>query len=173
MAHTYRCSDCGWEGEQAKVVMVPSETDLSDNNLYERLVCPDCENGWLDWFDSDLEAALTQKFSDRLSKMEKVIRDGKVGVLVSPKYGSGWSTWNPEIAEILMFDSQLIEMVESGNSKEITEEFMLNEFGIQDISLGGVEELYVSWLPIGTKFRIHEYDGAEYIMTEDDLEFIA
>lgn len=26
--------------------------------------------------------------------MKKLIRDGKVAVLVSPGFGAGWSTWN-------------------------------------------------------------------------------
>ena len=31
--------------------------------------------------------------------IEKVVRDGKVAVLVSPGYGAGWSTWNICLAE--------------------------------------------------------------------------
>ena len=43
--------------------------------------------------------------------MEKVIKDGKVGVLVSPGFGAGFYTWGyPEEA---IFDPTLIELVEN------------------------------------------------------------
>ena len=32
--------------------------------------------------------------------MNKLIRDGKVAVLISPEYGAGWSTWNYDLPEI-------------------------------------------------------------------------
>jgi hypothetical protein len=42
--------------------------------------------------------------------MEKLIRDGKVGVLVSPGYGAGFYTWGAPLESI--FDPTLVEMVE-------------------------------------------------------------
>ena len=43
--------------------------------------------------------------------MEKVIREGKVGVLVSPGWGGGFSTWGYPTEAI--FDPTLIELVEN------------------------------------------------------------
>ena len=45
--------------------------------------------------------------------MEKVIKEGKVAVLVSPNYGAGWYSWNSGYKELL-FHPKLVEMVEQG-----------------------------------------------------------
>jgi hypothetical protein len=102
--------------------------------------------------------------------MEKVIRDGKVAVLVSCGFGAGWSTWGGEqYRETLLFHPKLIEMVEEGREREITEEWMEKEFGLEDVYVGGTNGLYIEWVPVGTKFVIHEYDGAESLKTIDDF----
>jgi len=38
--------------------------------------------------------------------------------------------------------------------------------------LGGLEDLEVKWLPIGTKFRIDEYDGSESIELLGDIDWL-
>lgn len=51
--------------------------------------------------------------------VDKVIRDGKVAVIYSPGYGSGWSTWSgasKEIIERMIFDPELVALVEKMNS---------------------------------------------------------
>jgi hypothetical protein len=37
---------------------------------------------------------------------------------------------------------------------------------------GGMKELAVAWLPVGTEFRIGEYDGAESIEVKEDTDWI-
>ena len=37
---------------------------------------------------------------------------------------------------------------------------------------GGVEDLVVQWIPEGTAFRIHEYDGNESIEIKEDLDWV-
>lgn len=100
--------------------------------------------------------------------MEKVIRNGKVAVLTSPGYGAGWSTWNGS-KEILVFHPLLVAMVESGKSAEITSDWITENLGISDVYVGGAEDLCISWIEEGKKFLITEYDGAESVVTEDDL----
>jgi len=103
--------------------------------------------------------------------MEKVIRDGKVAVLVSPGYGAGWYSWNTEHKEIL-FHPKIVQMVESGKRSEINDQWMVDNIGI-DIFTGGAETLEIKWLPAGTFFTIEEYDGNEYLQSIDDLYLIA
>ena len=43
--------------------------------------------------------------------MEKVIRDGKVAVLLSAGYGAGWGSWNYGIHEVIMFHPKIVQMV--------------------------------------------------------------
>jgi len=110
--------------------------------------------------------------------MEKVIRDGHVAVIISNGYGAGWSTWHwGDNREILIFHPKLVELVESGQHNRENVAAILNELldkeEAEHIYLGGVENLKVQWLPEGTKFRIEEYDGAEYVISEYSLDMIA
>ena len=102
--------------------------------------------------------------------MKKVIRNGKVAILISPGFGAGWSTWNNyTFKETLLFHPKLIEMVENGNRNNITERWMKKNLSLNNIYCGGTEQLKIEWLPIGTTFEISEYDGSECIRTNTDL----
>jgi hypothetical protein len=103
--------------------------------------------------------------------MEKVIRDGKVAVLVSRGFGAGWYSWNSEHQELL-FHPKLVEMVEQKRNKEIDDEWVKENLGI-DIYAGGSDGLTIHWLPIGTAFEIDEYDGSESLRTLADLVLVA
>ena len=106
--------------------------------------------------------------------MEKVIRDGKVAVIISAGWGAGWSTWHGH--KELIFHPKLVELVESEQHNADTVSVVLNELldkeEAEGVYLGGVEDLTIQWLPEGTKFKIEEYDGSEYIITENDLDMI-
>jgi len=104
--------------------------------------------------------------------MEKVIRDGKVAVLISPGYGSGWYTWNTE-SEVLLFSPKVVEMVEQGRAKEITEEWVEENLGITDVYCGGASDLKIEWLTVGSAFSVDDHDGYESILTVNDLPIIA
>jgi hypothetical protein len=100
--------------------------------------------------------------------MDKVIRDGKVAVLVSRGYGAGWSTWTDEV-ETYLFHPKLVQMVEEERHSEITTEWMEQELGLDVSYTGGTDGLEIEWVPVGTKFIIHEYDGHESLKTIDDF----
>ena len=91
------------------------------------------------------------------------MKDGKVGVLYSPGFGAGWSTWHHgsrEEKEFLLFDPELVGAVEAGNLtlvKKIVEEKM------PDFYLGGLEKLKIEWVCLNSLFEIMEYDGSESI----------
>jgi hypothetical protein len=107
--------------------------------------------------------------------MEKVIRDGKVAVLISSGWGAGWSTWHGH--KELIFHPKLVEWVESEQPIVVDISTILKEIlgekEAEHVYLGGVEDLTIQWLPKGTKFKIEEYDGSEYIITENDLDLTA
>lgn len=103
--------------------------------------------------------------------VEKVIRDGKVAVLISTGFGTGWYTWNPGYEELL-FHPKLVEMVEQGRAHEIDEDWVKEHLGLEEVYCGGAEDLVIRWLPVGTPFDIEKYDGAESIRTSG-LPFIA
>ena len=103
--------------------------------------------------------------------MKKVVRDGKVAVLVSPMYGAGWYSWHGE--ESLIFHSLLIEMVEQGRNSEITQDWIKENLGFEGIYCDGAKDLIIAWLPEGIRFKIEVYNGSEYLITEDNLKIIA
>lgn len=100
--------------------------------------------------------------------MEKVIKDGKVAVVINSDYGIGWSTQTlgiSEMTETLLFHPKIVEMVLEGKQRLITEEWLVENFGenYRNIFTGSTSSLEIRWLPIGTIFRVKEYDGAETI----------
>ena len=99
--------------------------------------------------------------------MEKVIRDGMVGVLVSTGHGAGFSTWGYPTEAI--FDPHLIYLVETRKEDEILE---YCETKWPDEYSGGVEDLKVVWVPEGSEFVIEEYDGAESLMLKEEYNWI-
>ena len=99
--------------------------------------------------------------------MEKVIRDGKVGVLVSPGYGAGFLTWGAPIEAI--FNPTLIGLVEQQKVLEAID-FVAKTW--ENVYTGGVQDLKVFWIPEGTRFQITEYDGFESLEVLDEVNWI-
>jgi hypothetical protein len=99
--------------------------------------------------------------------MEKLIRDGKVGVLISVGYGAGFYTWGAPLEAI--FSPTLISLIESEEYAE-AEEFVKTNW--EGVYTGGIDDLTVRWLPIGTKFIIEEFDGNESVVLYEDMNWI-
>ena len=100
--------------------------------------------------------------------MDKVIRDGKVAVLVSPGFGAGWSTWADKgLCERLLFDPVVVAWVEGGKVGEVPTDHFNDEY----LYTGGAEDLAIRWVPVGTQFRIHEYDGSESVVLISEEEW--
>ena len=100
--------------------------------------------------------------------MDKLIRDGKVAVLISPGYGAGWSTWNNHIPQIL-WDPTLVQMVEEGCRPQILYQYV--HVNYPEVHAFGIEDLKVVWIPEGTRFRVTEYDGHESIVLYDEEDW--
>ena len=99
--------------------------------------------------------------------MEKVIRDGLVAVLYSSGYGIGWyDECHPE----RLFDPNIVAMIEARQHDQI-EAYCKTVYGA-DQYWGGVRNLKIEWIPVGAKFRIHEYDGCESIEYEHDPDWL-
>jgi len=105
--------------------------------------------------------------------VNKVIRDGKVAVVVSPGFGAGWSTWSycgeEDYRDFMLFDPTLVDMVERGASAETIETYVTSMH--PGTYCGGADGLTIQWLTVGTAFRIHEYDGSESVEIRDDIEW--
>jgi hypothetical protein len=112
--------------------------------------------------------------------MEKLVRDGKVGVLVSPGFGAGFYTWGAPLQAI--FDPTLVEMVDKRSEitvwddpkySELTQRMVdYVESTYEDVFSGGVEALRVVWIPEGLDFIINEYDGSESLQLKDEIKWL-
>lgn len=101
----------------------------------------------------------------------KCVRDGKVAVLYSPGFGAGWSTWaEVEDKEGCLFDYRIVEAVESGMEEGALEKLVRELY--PELYLGGLRDLTIKWLPVGTAFRIDEYDGSESVEICGDVDWI-
>lgn len=130
--------------------------------------CGSLNDGVCKYGDEDCPAANAMTTDEREAVGDKVIRDGKVAVLVSPGFGAGWYSWNSdkdEGGERLLFDAALVAAVEAGDWDAA--ECRANEIS-PNAYLGGLHDLEVEWVPVGVKFKVIEFDGNEELIRSDD-----
>ena len=99
--------------------------------------------------------------------MERVIRDNQVAVLYSPGHGAGWYSWHG--VEALLFDPSIVAWIEAQEHDKILSYVTLkypNEY------FRGLDNLTIQWIPLGTEFRIDEYDGLETIKFKERERWI-
>jgi hypothetical protein len=100
--------------------------------------------------------------------VDKLIIEGRVAVLVSHGYGAGWYSW--ECNEAMLFDPILAQALLGGKTDaeitRIAKQRYPNQY------LGGLDGLTVHWVPLGTEFRINEYDGSEALMYKSDYHWL-
>ena len=85
------------------------------------------------------------------------------GVLVSRGHGSGWSSWN---TEALAYDRKVIEYWLShkySHLDEVEEWLAANGYPHTYVSDTNWRTLELEWDPVGTYWRVREYDGAESV----------
>ena len=111
-----------------------------------------------------------ENLKDEEVKMKRLTINGLTAVLVSPGFGAGWSTWNPEVPEIL-FDPDIAKLVDEGASVEQIVDVALEKY--PTAYLGGAEDLIVEWVPVGSQFRISEYDGSETLECRDAMQWFS
>ena len=109
---------------------------------------------------------------------QRVLDDeGNVAVLVSHGYGAGYSTNNLFNSDECIFDPFVVEIVskpgwyKKPDNLKVLSHHLKDKYG-QSFDTGGIEDLVVEWIPEGTKFRISEYDGAEYIEVLHEIDWI-
>lgn len=85
----------------------------------------------------------------------------KIGIIYSPGFGVGWSTWgDPEQA----LDQELAHAIENLPYEEWEKIAEKNWPGAYQ---GGLGDCQVEWVEKGTAFSVNEYDGSESIEFAD------
>jgi hypothetical protein len=105
--------------------------------------------------------------------MDKVIRNGEVAVLFSPGFGAGWYTWNTEHPAML-YDPVVVKWVEedkpSGEARTRLEATLEEKY--PGCYLGGLDDLDIRWVPVGSRFVVDEYDGSESVVVEQEFDWV-
>lgn len=109
--------------------------------------------------------------------MNKVIQDGKVAVILCGSYGTPW--YNDHFEEDLVFDPHIVDLILEMRAGKMPEEHFLDyletyltDMGMDHVRMGHFRtDLEVEWVPVGSRFIIHEYDGYEYIVFERELNW--
>jgi hypothetical protein len=69
----------------------------------------------------------------------------------------------------MLFDREVVEAIEAGDKEKARAVASLKYPGAY---LGGLDDgLAVEWVPVGTQFKIEEYDGYESVQIAGDIEF--
>lgn len=108
---------------------------------------------------------------------QKTTMENKIPILVSTKYGYGWSTtvFDNEIKRIMMTNVKLVDYVikcknsnRSPLAKDVRAIWLENFPDITIPELRGVHQLSVSWVTKGQPFQVKHFHGAEYIYLPSD-----
>lgn len=100
--------------------------------------------------------------------VDKLIIEDEVAVLVSHGYGAGWYSWDGD--EAALFDPVLAQALLDGKPDDEITRIAKQRYPNQ--YLGGLDGLTVHWVPLGTRFRIEEYDGSESLMIESEYHWV-
>lgn len=82
----------------------------------------------------------------------------KIGIVYSPGYGAGWSTWG---CSEMALDQELALAIDSELPYE--QILAIAKKNWPDEYYGGLSDCVVEWVDKGTAFSIDEYDGYESI----------
>lgn len=85
----------------------------------------------------------------------------KIGIIYSPGFGAGWSTWGDSEQAL---DQELAYAIENLPYEEWVK---VAEKNWPAAYKGGLDDCKVEWVEKGTAFSIEEYDGSEHIEFAD------
>ena len=110
---------------------------------------------------------------------DRYIRDGMVAVLISDQHGAGWSTWvDPVCWPDIMFDPWIVDLMlsQSYTQQQINDRIRahcaVKYLDCHPVNLYSAPVLKIHWVPVGSVFRIVEYDGLESIEFRDQIEWL-
>ncbi len=101
--------------------------------------------------------------------INRIVRDGLVAVICSDAYGAGWYSHHGMYT--LLFDPEIVAMIESNASPEHIHDYCLRSYTDFHVGYSRHVELRLTWVPVGTEFRISEYDGFEHVVYRSADEY--
>lgn len=83
--------------------------------------------------------------------MDKVIRDGKVAVLLAGGWESEWFTANQHCPQCL-FDPEIVAWVGAGKTAILPD--LKSKYQVDHFYSVCAEDLKIMWIPVGSRFQI-------------------
>lgn len=120
---------------------------------------------------SDEQEGITKQYcNENKDTVERYYNENnELGVLYSPDYGYGWSSWNcPELA----YDKRIVDYWLNKHPNAQKMKMYLERIGYHDVWMGGYNDLKIAWIPKGTMFYVREYDGYESVETPESCRMI-
>ena len=105
--------------------------------------------------------------------MNKVIRNGRVAVIHSCDWGAGWYSWHG--VEELLYLPQLVESLErpwSDTYETRTRPMLEKVLTEHNLQTNFIPDSVITWVPVGSRFFVSEYDGVETVIREDEMKWI-
>ena len=105
--------------------------------------------------------------------MNKVVRNGRVAVIHSCDWGAGWYSWHG--VEELLYLPQLVESLErpwSDTYETRTRPMLEKVLTEHNLQTNLIPDLAITWVPVGSRFFVLEYDGVETVIREDEMKWI-
>ena len=87
-----------------------------------------------------------------------------VGIVYSPGFGAGWSTWGSGQQAL---DQELAHAITNGEPMATVVSIV--EKNWPDAYTGGLRSCTVEWVAEGTHFIVEEYDGSESLRFNEDF----
>jgi hypothetical protein len=101
--------------------------------------------------------------------MNKVIREGQVAILMTMGPSTtGW--YSSHKNRDILFDPELVNMVESGAKEEDLRAYCQTKY--PNVDLSSIGNLVVEWVPEGSFFKIDFDEGVEGIHVQEPGDWI-
>lgn len=94
-----------------------------------------------------------------------------VAVIVMSGYGSGFSSDNPGNPWFIYGDHEFVQMVLDEVDNGTICNYVSRMFPGTSLIMAPRQALYIEWVPVGSLFKIREYDGSEGVEILDTSEW--
>lgn len=107
--------------------------------------------------------------------IKKIVNaNNEVAIIIHNSYGSGWNDYADELPQ-LSFDPYIVTTILDNKGKNEWSELTIKHINnylkeyYQKAYLPNIRECIVDWVTKGRIFYIHEYDGMEWIVRENQM----
>jgi len=102
-------------------------------------------------------------------------KDNMIAVLISVGFGAGWSTFNKQYEEEMLYDPFIVDiLLQRSKYGENINNIILEYVNLKypGAYTSGIDGLEITFLKKGTQFNVAEYDGHEQIVIKDQVPWL-